>query len=106
MCAAAGCGACALVFACKRLPVTAPCCCRQLVHTRCRNLALRLQLTKWKPTEAAPAEAQQAQRAKRADRYSSKELSSKQRLSELVEQHKAGRAASSKQQQQQGSFRR
>ncbi|KAL4858984.1 hypothetical protein ACK3TF_000781 [Chlorella vulgaris] len=43
-----------------------------------------------KPSAAAPSE---SQRPKRSDRYSSKELASKQRLAELVESHKAGSRA-------------
>lgn len=47
----------------------------------------RLQLTTSKPSTSA---AEEQQRPKRSDRYSSKELASKQRLAELVEAHKAG----------------
>lgn len=67
--------------------------------TRFAHLPLPLpQLTNWKPggsdAAAAAAAAEQAkgpERAKRADRYSSKEQASKQRLAELVDQHKASR---------------
>lgn len=71
----------------------------------------RPQLANWKPTQGGPSgsggdSGSGSERPKRADRYSSKELASKQRLAELVEQHKAGRAASGKAPKQQGSFRR
>lgn len=66
-----------------------------------------VQLVNWKPTSAAPASGSvEGERPKRADRYSSKELASKQRLAELVEQHKSSKSSSSKAPKQQGSFRR
>lgn len=72
---------------------------------------LKWNLVNWKPTSApsgsgSGAGGSESERPKRADRYSSKELASKQRLAELVEQHKAGKAGSGKAPKQQGSFRR
>lgn len=69
------------------------------------------QLVNWKPTSApsgsgSGAGGSESERPKRADRYSSKELASKQRLAELLEQHKASKAGSGKAPKQQGSFRR
>lgn len=47
-------------------------------------------------SDSAGAGSSESQRPKRAERYSSKELASKQRLAELVEAHKAGKAGSTK----------
>ena len=46
-----------------------------------------VQLAKWKP--GAAEEQKVEQRAKRSERWSSQQQSSKQRLAELVQQHKA-----------------
>ncbi|KAI7835383.1 hypothetical protein COHA_010717 [Chlorella ohadii] len=47
---------------------------------------LKWNLVNWKPTSAAPASGSvEGERPKRADRYSSKELASKQRLAELAQ---------------------
>lgn len=60
----------------------------------------RVQLTKWKPGEGAQQQqTAEQQRPKRADRYSSREKESKQRLAELVDQHKAGRSQQAPRQQ-------
>lgn len=51
-----------------------------------------------KPAAAASASQAEQQRPKRSDRYSSKETQSKQRLAELVEQHKGGKGKAPEQQ--------
>ena len=61
----------------------------------------RLQLTGWKPSSAAatPPTQPEAPRSKRSDRWGDRQQSSKQRLAELVDQHKNKQQQAPSQQQ-------
>lgn len=61
---------------------------------------LRWNLTGWKPaTAAAPPTQPEGQRSKRSDRWAGSQQSSKQRLAELVDQHKNKQQKAPSQQQ-------